>query len=73
MAPTTKNIWWPARAHQQYRDTTPPPPPPSFKERIPDAPHTLKTKKIIGGGWAGGGSGVGTVGQARGVEEGLEE
>ncbi len=48
-------------------------PPPPFKERIPDAPRTLKTEKCLGGGWAEGGSEVGTVGQARGVEEGLEE
>ncbi len=62
MAPTTnhkpcaqhRDIWWAA-------------PPPPFKERIPDAPHTLKTEKCLGGGWAVGGSEVGTVGQARGV------
>ncbi len=46
---------------------------PPFKERIPNAPHTLKTEKCLGEGWAGGGSGEGTVGQTRGVEEGLEE
>ncbi len=44
---------------------------PPLKERITGAPHT-RTEKCLGG-WAGGRSGVGMVGQARGVEVGPEE
>ncbi len=51
MCSTHRDIWCPARAHQQDRDTAPP-----IKERIPDAPQTLKTEKCLGGGWAGGDS-----------------
>ncbi len=57
MCSTHRDIWWPAWAHQQDRDITPP-----FKERIPDAPHTLNRKMSRR-----------EVGQARGVEEGLEQ
>ncbi len=67
MCSTYIDIWWPVRAHQQDRDKTLTP----LKEQIPGTPHT-KTEKCLGG-WAGGGSGVVTVGQAHGVEVGPEE
>ncbi len=67
MAPTTSNK--PCAQHTEIsgaqpghtsRTVTqpPPPPPPPIKERIPEAPQTLKTEKCLGGGWAGGDSAV---------------
>ncbi len=53
MAPTTNNK--PFAQHTetsggQPRHTSRTVTQPPFKERIPDAPHTLKTEKCLGGG-----------------------
>ncbi len=65
MCSTHRDIWCPARAHQQDRDTAPPP----IKKRIPDTPQTLKTEKCLGGGWAGGDSAVSRNGAESAVSQ----